>query len=282
MDGGSIVMNFLDYRKSLGIAINDESKKQYFFTKIFNVLYDICDNDGIMLEDEEYFGFCNATGTQMHRGGIYGQGYSFILKELEKHTKSIENFLPYYITFVNCLVNNSYRSYNHKEFYNLLCNMLDQSQIPYEVKEDNDGYFIFPQGAKELDDSLVSQNLEWLKSYPHAREAFVKALRSYADQNDSNASEIADKFRKSLETFFQEFFKNEKSLENNKLEYGTYLKKHGVPAEISNNLESLFQAYTNYMNNYAKHHDKAGLNVLEYIMYQTGNIIRLLIRLENG
>ena len=113
---GVIVMNFLDYRKELGIAINDESKNQYFFTKIFNVLYSINDDGGMMLEDVDYFKFCNATGTQMHRGGIYGQGYSFILKELEKHTKSIENFLPYYISFVNCLVNNSYRSYNHKEF----------------------------------------------------------------------------------------------------------------------------------------------------------------------
>ena len=34
------------------------------------------------------------------------------------------------------------------------------------------------------------------------------------------------------------------------------------------------------MNNYAKHHDKTSINVLEYIMYQTGNIIRLLITLK--
>ena len=34
------------------------------------------------------------------------------------------------------------------------------------------------------------------------------------------------------------------------------------------------------MNNYAKHHNKTSRNVLEYIMYQTGNIIRLLITLK--
>jgi hypothetical protein len=34
------------------------------------------------------------------------------------------------------------------------------------------------------------------------------------------------------------------------------------------------------MNSYAKHHDKAGENALEYIMYETGNIIRLLINLK--
>jgi len=37
---------------------------------------------------------------------------------------------------------------------------------------------------------------------------------------------------------------------------------------------------TNFMNGYAKHHDKASKKVLEYIMYQTGNIIRLLVTLK--
>lgn len=69
-------------------------------------------------------------------------------------------------------------------------------------------------------------------------------------------------------------------MENCKAEYGKYLKDNGVPSEVSNNLETLLQAYTNYMNNYAKHTDKAKINVLEYLMYQTGNIIRLVIMLN--
>ena len=67
-----------------------------------------------------------------------------------------------------------------------------------------------------------------------------------------------------------------------KSEYGTYMKEKGVPPEVSNNLETLLQSYTNFMNGYAKHHDKTDKNVLEYIMYQTGNIIRLLITLKKG
>ena len=31
-------MHFLDYKKSLGIAIDDKAKEGLFFTKIFNVL----------------------------------------------------------------------------------------------------------------------------------------------------------------------------------------------------------------------------------------------------
>ena len=105
-------------------------------------------------------------------------------------------------------------------------------------------------------------------------------MKDYANLTDDNASDVADKFRKALERFLQEFFGKTKSLENLKSEYGAYLKARGVPSEISNNFETLQKSYTDFMNNYAKHHNKTSRNVLEYIMYQTGNIIRLLITLK--
>ena len=71
-------------------------------------------------------------------------------------------------------------------------------------------------------------------------------------------------------------------MENYKSGYGGFLKDHGIPAELANNFQTLLDSYTNYNNNYAKHHDKTSLNALEYLLYQTGNIIRLLITLKNG
>lgn len=131
-----------------------------------------------------------------------------------------------------------------------------------------------------MDIALVSQPLSWLSAYPVSHAAFVKALKQYSKVTTETASDVADLFRKALETFFQEFFASEKTLENCKGLYGGYLKDQNIPAEISANLETLLQAYTNFMNGYAKHHNKTGLNILEYIMYQTGNIIRLLITLK--
>lgn len=273
-------MHVLDYKKSLGIAIDDKTKIDFFFTKIFNALNIIKTDSGIIITSEEYFEFCNTAGVAMHPHSSNYDLFDDVVSVLHSHTDSLKDFLPYYMTFINCLEDIDNREWNRQFFYNIICKLLEESQISFEIREDGDGYFIFPRGAKELDDALVSQNLEWLKEYPKARTAFIKALREYADQNKENASDIADKFRKALESFFQEFFESEKSLENYKSEYGAYLKQHGVPSEISNNFESILQAYTNYINNYAKHHDKASLNVLEYIMYQTGNIIRLLITLD--
>lgn len=275
-------MHFLDYKKSLGIATDDKSKVELFFVKIFNVLNIMKNSGNIIITDDEYFSFCNTAGVPIRSASFDYILFDDVVSVFHSHTDSIEEFLSYYMIFVNCLDDIDYRKSDRHFFVDLICRLLQESQIPFEIKEDEDGCFIFLRGAKELDDALVSENLVWLKEYPKARNAFIKALREYADQNKENASDIADKFRKALESFFQEFFGSEKSLENYKSEYGAYLKEHGVPTEVSNNFESILQAYTNYINNYAKHHDRTSINILEYIMYQTGNIIRLLITLRQS
>ena len=160
--------------------------------------------------------------------------------------------------------------------------IINDLNISYDIYADTDGYFIFPKGAKELDDLLVSEPLQWLEQYKLSHKAFIKALKEYSSYNGENASDIADRLRKALETFFQEFFGGSKSLENYKTEYGNFLKEKSIPTELSGNFQTLLTAYTNFNNGYAKHHDKTTQKVLEYILYETGNIIRLLITLKNN
>jgi len=274
-------MDWLDYREKLTIGFNDTEKTKYFYTKIFNLLDDIKYQMQYKVSGLEYYNFCDMTGTVMSHGDLYGEEYSCIIKTLKNHTKKLTDFIAYYIAFINCLEENEIsEGWTKKHFKNLICKHLDESHIPFELIEDNGSCFIFPKGVKEFDDALVSDVLLWLKDYPLTEKSWVKALKDYSEATEETASEIADKFRKALECFFQEFFKKEKSLENLKSEYGTYLSSKGVPAEIRNNFEKLLEAYTNYNNNYAKHHDKASKDVLEYIMYQTGSLIRLIIKLK--
>lgn len=117
-------------------------------------------------------------------------------------------------------------------------------------------------------------------AYPKAHKAYSTALLKYAEATPATASETADSLRKALELFMREFFGVDKNLENLRPIYGNYLKARGVPASISNNFETLLQAYANYMNDNAKHDDRVKLNVLEYILYQTGNVMRLLLTLR--
>lgn len=275
-------MDWIDYRESLGVGFNDENKIRYFMTKIFNVLEDIRPSMGSQIGNDEYYLFCNMTGTLMQHGTYSSERYDLILSTLEKHSKGFNDFIAYYIAFINCQKDNAYKEWSKADFKNVICKMLTESHIPYDLIEDEGDIFLFPKGVKELDDALVSDVLLWLKDYPLTHKAWISALKEYSEFDEHDASDIADKFRKALERFFQEFFDSDKSLENLKGEYGKFLSSKGVPAELKNNFEKLLEAYAKYNNNYAKHHDKVSSNILEYIMYQTGSIMRLLITLNKG
>lgn len=273
-------MDWIDYREKLGIGFADHDKVEYFMVKMFNLLDDVVAEMRSQIDENEYYTFCNVTGTPMQHGGLYGEGYTIIIDVLRRNSHSLEAFLAYYMAFINCQKDDKCKEWTRENFRNVVCNLLDDAHIPYDVLEDKDGYFLFPKGVEEMDAALVSQPLSWLSAYPKAHVAYVKALKEYSDASPDNASDIADKFRKTLETFLREFFGNSAPLEKNKAEYGRYLKSLGVPSEITGNMETLLQAYANFMNGYAKHRDATSMNVLEYLMYLTGNIIRLLITLK--
>ena len=268
-------MDWLDYREKLGIGFSDNDKGKLLSNKVATFV----ENSQIMSSytDGDYYRFCLMTGT------MYDDPYpltSFLSILFQKKNITIPQTISYYIAMVNTYA--SVDAPTRKLLIDILGKFLKEVHVPYELFKDDDGYFVFPKGANELDNALVSEPLAWLSEYPKAHTAFIKALKEYAEASPENASDIADKFRKALETFMQEFFNTGKSLENCKAIYGTYLAEHGVPKEIAGNLETLLQAYTNYINNYAKHKDRTQVNVLEYLLYQTGNVIRLLITLKDG
>lgn len=275
-------MTPLDYRKRLGLGMDDKIKISRFYARMHNYFVNA---GSIEFEEIAEQVFCNKIGAIMaNPKSVFEIDWSNSvgLSKAWKYMEHYEDNFPELLFRCVCLVNvfSSGQDRTKKALCWVITDALEDCQIPYELMEDDDGIFIFPKGAKELDDALVSQPLTWLKDYPVAEKAWIKALRIYSDKTEEKASDIADLFRKALEAFFREFFPGNKALENYKSEYGAYLKAHGVPKEISANFETLLLAYTNYMNGYAKHRDATSDKVLEYLMYQTGNIMRLLITLE--
>ena len=270
-------MKYLDYRKKLGIGFDDSQLESLFLKRMKNHLEVTRANATFdhIATSRMVFEYCNITGADYE-----DMDTSYCLDSIVEdvmYASDIREFLAKYSVLLY-LVKSHQQAYQH--YWSMLEENLGEAGIRYELLEDEDGLFVFPKGANEMDAALVSEPLSWLSTYPKSHSAFIKALKEYAAATPDNASDIADKFRKTLETFFQEFFTCDKSLENCKGLYGSYLKSQNIPTEITANFETLLQAYTNFMNGYAKHHDKTSLNVLEYIMYQTGNIIRLLITLK--
>lgn len=267
-------MDWLDYRDALGIGFSDYDKVEFFMTKMFNLIDDDSDNTRCQINEDEYFRFCNTTGSK-YLQTYPGDGYSKILKILNANSHSLHSFLAYYIAFVNCQEDNQYKHLKRENYKNILCNMLYESHIPYDLKEDEDGYFVFPKGAGELDDALVSQPLEWLKDYPKAYETYCIALRQYAD--GIYIRDIADNLRKALEDFLREFLGNEKDLNSNKKVAEQYLKDANANPQLVNMFGSLLTHYYLLNNDIAKHNNKVDKTYLEFLLYQTGVFIRMLI-----
>ena len=265
-------MKYVDYREKLGLGFNNKAKTSMLYNKIIEFLKKVHSEYQIqktLFDCDIAYMFCQEVGESSYYGDLRD-----VMDSIKKEN-DIAGLISKFIVLVNL---------GTKEgtalLFDLLKNYIESLNIQYQTIKDKDGYFIFPKGAEELDDALVSEPLEWLNEYPKTRTEFVQALKEYSNLTEENASDVADKFRKALERFFQEFFEKNGTLENLKKEYGTYMKGKGVPVELSNNLEALLQAYTNFMNGYAKHHSKTNKNLLEYIMYQTGNVMRLLITLK--
>lgn len=272
-------MNWLDYREKLQIGFDDQKKFKYFLIKIFNLLENYVENSCEQIDEEEYFKFCNTCGITMTQGLLLYDYYNEIMNVLHKHSKTLNEFLSFYIAFVNCQVDEEYKPLKKEECIKILCHMLDDSQIPYEVIQDNDGYFVFPRGAKELDDALVSEILLWLRDYPRAQKTYITALKQYAD--GIYIRDVADNLRKALETFLQEFLGNEKNLETNKNEICRYLGEEGVDPGVSGLFQPLINAYKNINDRVAKHNDKVDARFLEFILYQTGILIRMVLSVDS-
>lgn len=267
-------MKYVDYREKLGLGFNDADKRIMLLNKIIEFLKRVNMNYSLrelLFEgDIEYF-FCQTVGEN-----TFYNDCRDIMESFRKE-KCISGIISKFIVLVNLGTEKG-----SKTLIDLLKYYIESLNITYELFEDEDGYFIFPKGAKELDDALVSEPLEWLKGYPDAHKAFIKALKTYSEVTEKNASDTADLFRKALEAFFQEFFGGSRSLEKyvEDRTYEKYLDAQGIPSDLRGEFENTVKMYSKFINNNAKHHDKTSKNILEYIMYQTGNIIRLLITLK--
>lgn len=266
-------MDWIDYRKALGVSFSDTEKTKMFANKIIVLLDEI---SAVRFQNDNEDGVCRRYFSDIgeRNPGMYYSWHR--VKENIVTNNDLPSLISYTIAFSNAAKKEHMA--NLGEYILRKTEMfLTELKLEYELQQDGDGCFIFPKGAKELDEANVNIPYEWLREYPLAREAMGNALKSYS--NMESPSLVADLFRKALETFSQEFFGKSSSLENLKTDFGKYLKGKGVPKELAGNFETVVQMYTNYMNSYAKHHDRTEREFLEFIMYQTGNIIRFVISL---
>lgn len=287
---GEISMKWLEYRKRLGIDFDDEERGLFCTALILNKLDDLFMErqdkyskkdiftavfDSLAVSQEEYRSFCTITGTEY--GDVLTMTQMKIREVLIANKLPFKKFLSYYMAFINCLSNRE-DGIKQKELLDLLDEAFNESRLRYAILQDDNEFYVFPKGAKELDNALISEPLEWLKDYPNTRKTYIIALRQYSE--GIYIRDMADNLRKALETFLQEFLSNKKNLETNKNEICRYLGSQGIDAGVTGLFQPLINAYKNINDRIVKHNDAIDEKLLEFLLYQTGVLIRMVLSVK--
>ena len=190
-------MDWLDYRQALGLSFNDNQKKGLFIKRIEVFMQS---GENCPFEEQDEIGLAYMIGESYLLAeqdpldldfGNNPLGLQRAWLYLSKRTKSFADFLSCLVALINTYGG---KKTDKRTILSGIKKALEDCRISFEIIEDDDGIFIFPKGAKELDDALVSEPLEWLADYPESRKAFVKALKEYSETTPDNASDIADKY----------------------------------------------------------------------------------------
>ena len=156
---------------------------------------------------------------------------------------------------------------------------LKLSGINAVICEDGDGYKFFPYSEAFFDKPIVVDVLNWLSSYEKAQKQYRQALNDMLKGKYDR--QVVDSLRLALELFLKQFLGNDKSLENQTKELGTFLKDKNLSPEISNMFFKLIDCYANYNNSHAKHDDSVDENELDFLLYLTGSFIHFLIKIND-
>lgn len=266
-------MDWLDYNEKLGMSFDDDQKLLLLKNKIHIFLYHLAKQLSFSdYRNNTFIDYFVKVGYVTNSQNIIG-----VIESMDC-ANTLTELISKYIAFSNT----AHKHLSNKTIIDIIKNFLptelENLHIQYEIIEDSSGCFIVPKGAKELDDALVSEPLVWLKDYPQAHKTYCIALKQYSE--GIYIRDVADNLRKALEEFLQEFLGNAKNLESNKTEICKYLGTHGVDAGITGLFQPLINSYKNINDRIAKHNDAVDEKLLEFLLYQTGVLIRMVISIK--
>jgi hypothetical protein len=153
--------------------------------------------------------------------------------------------------------------------------------IDFEIAERDGHHTIFRAGAKELDVALVQQPLEWLHENAEVATLFEEALSIILSGEDERYKHAVDNLRKALEELLKAVLGNKKSIESQKPFLLPWLKEKGLHQEMVNMAWDMLSRYATLQNDAVKHGSRSWTrDELEFMVYQTGVFLRMIVRLE--
>lgn len=151
----------------------------------------------------------------------------------------------------------------------------------FTVHQRGKEFIVYPNGDHFLDRGIIDCTLSGLEDYPEVAQHFENALKIYLRGERNEYRNLLDNLRFALEQLLKKILSNNKSLENQKSCLGYWLKEKGLHSQVINLYQTLLKEYQNYQNDAVKHNENYSFDEVEFIIYLTGNFMRLLIQLAN-
>ena len=152
--------------------------------------------------------------------------------------------------------------------------------VSFQIYTKDKQVTLYPLGDDFLDTGIINYTLSGLEAYPNAAKEFEAALKIYMEGDTSRYRNLLDNLRFAYEQLLKKVL-GDRSLENQKNELLKYLDKKILHKEVRQLHHALFLKYIEYQNDAVKHGEKFSLDEVEFMIYLTGNFIRLILQLEN-
>nr|WP_122011710.1 hypothetical protein [Maliibacterium massiliense] len=232
---------------------------------------------GVVYTPDDSMSLFSFNNDVFSRTKLYG-----LLTQDDLNIKDDETLFRWLMMMEHILNSDTIKDNRRKALAFKIAESLKASSINAVLCDTADGYLFYPANAELLDQKLVVDILNWLGSYPAAKEQYNVALRACL-KGDRTRS-VIDSLRLSVELFLRQVFNNHSSLENQQREVGKYLKQKNITVEVCNMYVKLLNYFTTYNNQHIKHNDHSDVisaAEIEYLVYTTGSFLRFIIQLEN-
>lgn len=261
-------MKYIDILKNLNIKLTDDKKFQMLKVKILDEFNYINDREKY---NDEY-----SCPKFFHDIGVSNDGNYII--DIGDFISNETDFLTY-LSYINLFIQILYEE-NQKYALTVLDrfkNKFDECNISYIIDKNN--FLILPNEASELNENMID-GLCMLSNYPEVRKYGINCIAKYKTINENNINDFLDSLRKLLEIFFQKFFQNNKSLDDNNKKLKQYLMNNNISKILTTFNHTMIDLYDKYNNKEVKHNIKGDLIAAEYIMYETFNVIRFVLQIS--
>jgi len=267
-------MGLHQFYKEFGLQPNIANEKVQFVNRI---------NQTIMEEVRNFYSPVNYEGIFLEVSYKYGVNGEDMIKALNRNNYGASTFVPSLRKLTNddfnktleilILLYESVGQRDREKVNHYIELALSNAKIDLGIRW-KDGMF-YPSGAKELDQKLIDDNLEWLNKYPAIKGQYSMALSHFSESltNTGKRKDAITNSYTSVESLAQEMLSNKKNFDKNS---DLLVTKLQLPKEYSN----ILHYYKEIANEYSSRHNGSNFNhnETEAFVYLTGLLIRLIIQ----